>query len=244
MGKRLYEYQLTIVKAVRKGWPGGNARGEGRKQWTFSGAFLYSLTVITTIGKNIVFVFFYLLNSYCFCIGYGNLAPRTQWGKVATILYAIIGMPLFLLYLSNIGDILAKSFKWIYAKVCLCRICPGVAKRRAKRERIRAAELHYDDDDGDDSGTLDSRMGSTNRSISSSLSDSDVSDGQIADTIDNTVTVPLTVCLLIIIGYILIGATIFGRWEDWKSLDGCYFCFISLSSIGFGDIVPGDKVPN
>lgn len=45
------------------------------------------------MNNNLAFVF----------IGYGNLAPRTQWGKVATILYAIIGMPLFLLYLSNIG---------------------------------------------------------------------------------------------------------------------------------------------
>lgn len=44
-------------------------------------------------------------------------------------------MPLFLLYLSNIGDILAKSFKWIYARIFLCRICPGVARRRAIRER-------------------------------------------------------------------------------------------------------------
>lgn len=39
------------------------------------------------------------------CTGYGNLSPRTEWGKVATILYAIIGMPLFLLYLSNIGKL-------------------------------------------------------------------------------------------------------------------------------------------
>lgn len=36
------------------------------------------------------------------------------------------------------GDILAKSFKWIYAKFCLCRVCPGVARRRALRARRRA----------------------------------------------------------------------------------------------------------
>lgn len=44
------------------------------------------------------------------------------------------------------GDILAKSFKWIYAKVCLCRICPGLAKRRALRERrkMRARSIYMD----------------------------------------------------------------------------------------------------
>lgn len=69
-----------------------------------------------------------------------------------TIFYAIIGMPLFLLYLSNIGDILAKSFKWIYAKVCLCRICPGVAKRREVRNRrkIRAIQRQLSEDYVDD----------------------------------------------------------------------------------------------
>lgn len=61
-------------------------------------------------------------------------------------------MPLFLLYLSNIGDILAKSFKWIYAKVCLCRICPGVAKRREIRNRrkIRAMQRQLNEDYADD----------------------------------------------------------------------------------------------
>lgn len=43
--------------------------------------------------------------------------------------------------------------------------------------------------------------------------------------------------------YILFGAIMFQRWDDsWNLLTGCYFCFISLSSIGFGDIIPGDKV--
>lgn len=61
-------------------------------------------------------------------------------------------MPLFLLYLSNIGDIMAKSFKWIYAKVCLCRICPGVAKRREARNRrkIRTMQRQLREEYGDD----------------------------------------------------------------------------------------------
>jgi len=42
--------------------------------------------------------------------------------------------------------------------------------------------------------------------------------------------------------YIWGGAVLFAEWEDWNLLDGSYFCFISLSTIGFGDIVPGDKI--
>ena len=42
--------------------------------------------------------------------------------------------------------------------------------------------------------------------------------------------------------YVCGGAILFSKWEDWNFLDGSYFCFISLSTIGFGDIVPGDKI--
>ena len=46
----------------------------------------------------------------------------TPIGKIVTIFYAVIGVPLFLLYLSNIGQIFATSFKWTYSRLCKCQI--------------------------------------------------------------------------------------------------------------------------
>lgn len=50
VGDAIKNYQDTMVKTVKKGWP-GNDGNKNEKQWSFSGGFLYSLTVITTIGE-------------------------------------------------------------------------------------------------------------------------------------------------------------------------------------------------
>jgi hypothetical protein len=39
--------------------------------------------------------------------------------------------------------------------------------------------------------------------------------------------------------YICGGAVVLTRLEEWTFLEGSYFCFMSLSTIGFGDLVPG-----
>ncbi|KAK8748473.1 hypothetical protein OTU49_016166, partial [Cherax quadricarinatus] len=96
----LREYQNTLVPLVKnKGYRGVHPR----QAWSFSAALMYSLSVYTTIG-------------------YGNLTPRTEWGKIATLMYAIIGMPLMLLYMSNVGEILAHLFKFMYFRACRCDI--------------------------------------------------------------------------------------------------------------------------
>lgn len=66
----------------------------------------------------VVLLFFTIYFSF---IGYGNIAPSTEWGKITTIFYAIIGMPLFLLYLSNIGN---SSLKTIFHLSFICLIMP------------------------------------------------------------------------------------------------------------------------
>ena len=58
----------------------------------------------------------------------------------------------------------------------------------------------------------------------------------------NDVTVPISLSLAVMVSYICGGALLFGQWEGWGFLDGSYFCFITLSTIGFGDIVPGDAL--
>lgn len=51
--------------------------------------------------------------------------------------------------------------------------------------------------------------------------------------------VPVFLVLLVLVGYICLGAAVFATWEDWTFIDGAYFCFVTLSTIGFGDFVPG-----
>ena len=55
------------------------------------------------------------------------------------------------------------------------------------------------------------------------------------------VTMPVTSCLIVLFGYILVGTLLFSTWEGWSFLDGAYFCFISLMTVGFGDFVPGNS---
>lgn len=51
--------------------------------------------------------------------------------------------------------------------------------------------------------------------------------------------VPVALVLLVLVGYICLGAAVFSAWEGWTFIDGAYFCFVTLSTIGFGDLVPG-----
>ncbi|XP_054719912.1 potassium channel subfamily K member 18-like [Uloborus diversus] len=230
-------FQADLVHAIKEGYDGKEGNNT---QWTFSGAFLYSLTVITTIG-------------------YGNIAPRTGPGKIATIFYAIIGIPLMLLYLTNIGDILAKAFRYLYSRACAC--CGGSgggdaasveARRRRAAESWRvqhivgnASSSRLEIDDKFPMGIPPPPPPPISRITEDEVRIEPIPDDMYRDEDFNgkaRVSVPITLCMVILIGYISGGAVLFSLWEGWGFLDGSYFCFVTLSTIGFGDLVPGDSV--
>lgn len=80
----LENYQKKMVMAIKNGYDGG----EENKRWSFAGAFLYSLTVITTIGeftfllhlsiRHLIKTFLSRCTSHSYSVFY-NLVVRKNW---------------------------------------------------------------------------------------------------------------------------------------------------------------------
>lgn len=121
------QFQQQVTLAVKNnGWDGKDETDEATTQWSFAGSLLYAVTVITTIG-------------------YGHVAPKTTAGRLVTILYALVGIPLTFLYLSNIGNFMAECFRLFYKKIC-CGICIYFMSIENPKEFEREME----DEEGED----------------------------------------------------------------------------------------------
>ncbi|KAL4224041.1 putative stabilization of membrane [Mactra antiquata] len=144
-------------------------------------------------------------------IRYGHVAPKTDEGRIATIAYAVLGIPLTLLCLTNIGDVMAHGFRMLYGKVC-CGVCCILFRPRRRRR-------------------LDPEKGISAGEERLIMQENEKSGGVIH--------VPTSICLLLMSSYIMLGTILFAKWEGWDMVTGTYFCFITLSTIGFGDVVPG-----
>ncbi len=111
---RLIEYQKSLSNAVKHGYKGNS--NPNNIKWTLPGSILYAVTIVTTIG-------------------YGHITCVTDAGKITTIFYALVGIPMMLLCMANIGSSMANLFRFVYAKIC-CGYCNYVRKRN---RRIKTA---------------------------------------------------------------------------------------------------------
>lgn len=54
-------------------------------------------------------------NSLCLCFaGYGHVVPKTDAGRVASIIYAFIGIPLLLMVLTDLGKLFTRGIKFVF----------------------------------------------------------------------------------------------------------------------------------
>ncbi|NXK63660.1 KCNK2 protein, partial [Sylvietta virens] len=94
----LDELIQQVVAAINAGIiPLGNTSAQ-ISHWDLGSSFFFAGTVITTIG-------------------FGNISPRTQGGKIFCIIYALLGIPLFGFLLAGVGDQLGTIFGKGIAKV-------------------------------------------------------------------------------------------------------------------------------
>lgn len=114
------------------------------------------------------------MTRYCFVSGYGNIAPVTPAGRLFCILFALVGIPLTLSVIADLGRLMAGRV-------------PDMPEPRGVWGPLLTALV-------------------------------------------------ATTLLLV---YIAVGGAIFILWEkDWDFFDGFYFCFVTMTTIGFGDLVP------
>lgn len=90
-------FQDGFAKAYKEGYNGRTSD----ELWTFPAALMFCLAVFTMIG-------------------YGNVVPKTPLGKGLTVLYAVFGIPLYVLYFMNMGKVLASTFRWLYRRLYEC----------------------------------------------------------------------------------------------------------------------------
>lgn len=165
-----------------------------------------------------------------------------------------------LVYLSTVGDVLARSFRRLYSK--LCRQTP---KSNSQPKPAKGPKPNFKTPptnhlpDATSKGFYENRKSNDSVVILDCIDTSLPLGGPLSSAglpssigIDSyqrkrfyhrgcpdQVRVPISLCMLIIVIYMSLGAVLFNKTENWTFLEGSYFCFTSLSTVGFGDLYPG-----
>ncbi|MEQ2266340.1 hypothetical protein XENORESO_021172, partial [Xenotaenia resolanae] len=161
-----HELVKKLVSAIEAGLDISNLPANLTSRWDMGSAFFFCGTIITTIG-------------------FGNLSPRTWFGQLFCVCYALVGIPMFGILLAGVGDHMGTVLRRAVAKI----------EKLFLKRKIRPTTV---------------------RVMSAVLS-------------------ILIGCLI----FLAVPTVVFQKVEKWSFLESLYFVVITLTTVGFGDYVPG-----
>ncbi|XP_010158765.1 PREDICTED: potassium channel subfamily K member 18 [Eurypyga helias] len=232
-----------------------------KDKWSFFGSLFFCCTVFTTVG-------------------YGNTYPVTRIGKYLCMLYALFGIPLMFLVLTDMGDILAtvlsksyNEFRKLQSKILASKLCSGSTSNNGDELKSRAQSKVVINEPLTIMDVLKIQPGvkrkpikyrnaeifemliarenehtklTRGKSIERWSSCPELARGKtMSRVIENfdkigkqleKLDVPIALMVLVIFVYISCAAAILPNWETRLDFqEAFYFCFITLTTIGFGD---------
>uniref|UniRef100_A0A183BWP4 Ion_trans_2 domain-containing protein n=1 Tax=Globodera pallida TaxID=36090 RepID=A0A183BWP4_GLOPA len=156
-------------------------------------------------------------------IGYGNIVPVTSHGRIACIIFALFGAPLTIITIGDLGKFLSECTIWLYRRL------------KDKFYYFRYSFYHFLEEFGDDDD--DAAEAEAERRAREQLQRLKIKSVDDWDEQENT-EVPVLLVFAILLLYIAAGGVLFAIMESWTYMDAFYYCFVSLTTIGFGDLVP------
>ncbi|XP_045887076.1 potassium channel subfamily K member 4-like isoform X1 [Micropterus dolomieu] len=158
-----------VMSAVEAGLDVSSLPANFTSRWDLASAFFFCGTIITTIG-------------------FGNLSPRTWYGQLFCVCYALVGIPMFGILLAGVGDHMGTVLRRAVAKIETLFLVRMKRKVRPTTVRVISAVLSI-----------------------------------------------LIGCLI----FLAVPTVVFQKVEEWSFLESLYFVVITLTTVGFGDYVPG-----
>lgn len=145
--------------------------------------------------------------------GYGNIVPNTFEGRLFCIIFAIIGIPFTLTVIADYGNLFANSVSIIAKK---CKTLSEFSFKyinEMKKVKVKRLFIFF---------------------IEMCNKDSKIRNFKGRKWL-------YAIGAVIFLGfYLAAGAAVFDLWEDgWTFFDGFYFSFITMTTVGLGDLVPG-----
>ncbi|CAB3399217.1 unnamed protein product [Caenorhabditis bovis] len=194
-----YDDRFTDAKQL---WTGEEEGMETR--WTFAAAVLYALTVITSTG-------------------YDHVTPSTDPGRIFTVFFGLIGIPLMFITAADIGKFLSEIVIRTYAKL--------LAMWKMIANLVELVRTHLFDTDVD---SIDSMELKKNKKKSTSSIDEDECEDE-----EDRLQLPIASYFTLIIGYCCVGSLLFNTFEKgpvWSFIHGVFFSFNTITTIGLGNI--------